>query len=385
MASSKHKNDANVFAFCFPRRYSMIAFSQRKCVPGHAVPDAPGAASRSSSALESECFMNEKPEVSIIIAVYQAESFLEACLRSIAVQSFRNFEAICIDDCSADRSGEILDRFAASDPRFRIMHNSARIGGGASRNQAMREARGRFVYFMDPDDLLHPRMLECTLHFANKECADAVAFGFRKNDPWPSDAPLSSSPDELPYRIDTEPFYKMGCAGQFRITYTYWSKLYRRSALDGVDFLEGRPGNPHVLSDFYHTACALRQVHRCVVLREPLYSYTRRAGSETRSPIGSAQIGNYRMAVNNLADRLGADRSARIRRHLRDYPVSSVVRGQLRRIERLHRTDPGACAEAEEAFREELADFRQRGLLGNPGWRLRHWAEWLRIYRRLIA
>ena len=328
--------------------------------------------------------MNEKPEVSIIIAAYQAERYLEACLQSIAVQSFRNFEAICVDDCSADRSGEILDRFAASDPRFRIMHNTTRRGGGASRNQAMREAGGRFVYFMDPDDLLHPRMLECTLHFANRECADAVAFGFRKNEPWPPDAPLGSSPENLPYRIETEPFYRMGLGRKFRISYTYWSKLYRRSALDGVEFLEGQPGNPHVLSDFYHTACALQGIHRCVVLREKLYSYTRRAGSETRSPIGSGQIGNYRMAVNELADRLGADRSPRVRRHLRDYPVSSVVRGQLRRIERLHRTNPDACAEAESAFREELADFRRRGLLGNPGWRLRHLGEWLRIYRRLI-
>lgn len=329
--------------------------------------------------------MNGNPEVSIIIAVYQAESFLEACLQSIAAQSFRDFEAICVDDCSADRSGEILDRFAASDPRFRIMHNTARRGGGASRNLAMREASGRFVYFMDPDDLLHPRMLECTLHFAKKECADAVAFGFRTNHPWQPDAQLSSPPEKLPHRMEKEPFYKMGCGGKYRINYTYWSKLYRRSALDGVEFIEGRPGNPHVLSDFYHTACALHRVHRCVVLREPLYSYTRRAGSETRTPIRSAQIGNYRMAVNDLADRLGADRSPRIRRHLRDYLISSVVRGQLRRIERLHRTDPDACAEAESSFREELADFRRRGLLGNPGWRLRHLAEWLQIYRRLIS
>ena len=328
--------------------------------------------------------MNSKPEVSIIIAIYQAEDFLEACLRSIAAQTFRDFEAICVDDCSSDRSGEILAEFAAADPRFHVRHNRLRRGGGASRNAAMREAAGRFVYFMDPDDMLHPRMLECTLHFAEKENADAVSFLFRNNAQWAPDAQLSAPPERLPYRIETRPFYRMGRSGDFRINYNYWTKLYRRSALDGVEFIEGTPDNPHILSDFHHTACALYGMKRCVMLREQLYSYTRRPGSETKSPIRCGQIANYLLAINDLADRLDADHCPQVRRQLRDYPVSSAVRGQLRRVERLRTADPAAAAQVEEAFRKELAEIRRRGLLGNPGWRFRHLAEWLKIYRLLI-
>ena len=329
--------------------------------------------------------MNRQPDVSIIIAVYQAEDFLDECLQSIAVQTFPHFEVICVNDCSTDRTAEILERFAASDPRFRVLHNSIRRGGGASRNRAMREASGRFVYFMDPDDTLHPKMLECVLHFAEKEHADVVSFRFRTNEPWKPDASLSAPLEKIPYEIETEPFYRMGRDGDFRINYNYWTKLYLRSSLAGIDFVEGTPENPHVLSDFHHTACALYGMRRCVMLQEKLYSYTRRPGSETGSPIRCSQIANYRRAVNDMADRLDSDHSPRVRRQLRDYPVSSVVRGQLRRLERKHRTDPDSCAEAEAAFREELADFRRRGLLGNPGWRLRHVPEWWRIYRRLIV
>ena len=323
--------------------------------------------------------------VSIILAIYRAEAFLEACLADIAAQSFRDFEAICVDDGSPDRSGDIVRAFAARDPRFRLLVNPERRGGGASRNRAMREASGAFVYFMDPDDRLHPRMLECALSFAEREKADVVSFSFRRNAPFAPDAPLSAEIDALPYRVETRPFFRLGRGGAFRLNYNYWTKLYRRSALDGAAFIEGGPENPHILSDFHHTALALFRMRRCVMLREPLYSYTVRPGSETKSPIGRRQIENYRLAVNDLADRLEADRDAAVRRQLRSYVVSSVVRHQWRRLERLRADDPAAFDDVQKAYREELAELRRRGLLGGPGFRLRHLREWRGIHRLLRA
>ncbi|MCQ2353028.1 MAG: glycosyltransferase family 2 protein [Victivallaceae bacterium] len=328
--------------------------------------------------------MGEKKAVSILMAVYQAAEFLPACLNSIAVQTCRDFEVICIDDASTDASGDILRDFARRDSRFLLLTNEKRMGGGASRNLAARSAAGKYIFFMDPDDLLHPRMLECVLYFAERENADVVSFCFRRDAQFSPSEPLSAELESIPFQHVNQPFFKMGRGGKFRINFTYWTKLYRRDALNGIFFLEGTFENPHILSDFHHTAMALNRMRRCVALREPLYSYTCRPGSETRIPIDEQRIANYRFAINDLAVRLDTAHHAQIRRHLRNYLVSSVIRGQLRRLERLRLDHPDQARQVQSAFVAELREIRRLKLLGNPGFRFRHIAEWFRIYRMLM-
>ena len=91
--------------------------------------------------------MRREPKISIIVPVYNAESFLNRTLGSIIEQTCEDIEAICVDDGSADRSPEILDDYAAKDKRIRVIHQQNK-GMGASRNTGMDMASGEYLFFL---------------------------------------------------------------------------------------------------------------------------------------------------------------------------------------------------------------------------------------------
>src|SRR5690606_32837850 len=93
------------------------------------------------------------PLVSVVVPVYAVEQYLADCLRSIVSQSYRNLEVIVVDDGSPDGSYEIADAFARTDSRVRIIRR-ANGGLGAARNTGVAEARGRYLTFVDSDDIV---------------------------------------------------------------------------------------------------------------------------------------------------------------------------------------------------------------------------------------
>ena len=97
--------------------------------------------------------------MSVVIPVRDARPHLEAALASVRRQTLRDFEVVCVDDGSVDGSSEILDRHAAEDGRFRILHR-ARIGLVAALNLLHEEARAPLLSRFDADDVMHPRRLE---------------------------------------------------------------------------------------------------------------------------------------------------------------------------------------------------------------------------------
>ena len=95
----------------------------------------------------------DDPEISIIVPIYQSESYLEECLDSILSQSFTDFELVLIDDGSRDQSGAICDKYAAIDKRIRVLHE-AHGGVSVARNHGLECCRGRYLTFVDSDDVL---------------------------------------------------------------------------------------------------------------------------------------------------------------------------------------------------------------------------------------
>ena len=91
------------------------------------------------------------PHISVIVPVYNAEKHIHRCIDSILSQSFTNFELLLIDDGSSDQSGEISDKYAATDSRIRVFHKD---NGGVSsaRNIGLDNARGEWITFCDADD-----------------------------------------------------------------------------------------------------------------------------------------------------------------------------------------------------------------------------------------
>ena len=78
--------------------------------------------------------------LSIVLPVYRVQGYLRQCLDSLLGQSFADFEIVAVDDCSPDRSGEILAEYAASDPRVRVITSPENVGLGRARNLGLEHA-----------------------------------------------------------------------------------------------------------------------------------------------------------------------------------------------------------------------------------------------------
>jgi len=96
---------------------------------------------------------------SIIIPIYNCEQYLRECLDSVRNQTFPNWECICVDDGSTDKSGQIIDDYALLDSRFQIIHKT-NGGEGSARNAGLDIFTGDWVYFLDSDDILNNQTLE---------------------------------------------------------------------------------------------------------------------------------------------------------------------------------------------------------------------------------
>lgn len=93
--------------------------------------------------------------ISIIISVYNGDTYLDRCLNSITSQTYQNLEIILINDGSTDGSGGICDVWASKDPRIKILH-TINQGVAAARNYGLQVASGEYIGFADADDWAEP-------------------------------------------------------------------------------------------------------------------------------------------------------------------------------------------------------------------------------------
>ncbi|WP_030174237.1 bifunctional glycosyltransferase/CDP-glycerol:glycerophosphate glycerophosphotransferase [Spirillospora albida] len=99
--------------------------------------------------------ISARPALSVIVPFYDVECYFDECLASLAAQTFADIEVICVDDGSRDGSAAIAERYAARDPRFRIVRQDNQ-GLGPARNTGVDHARGRYLTFVDSDDVIPP-------------------------------------------------------------------------------------------------------------------------------------------------------------------------------------------------------------------------------------
>ena len=115
-------------------------------------------------------------KVSVVIPVYNVEAYLPACLDSVLSQTLADIEVLCVDDASPDGCGAILDRYAARDPRVRVFHLPENRRQGYGRNLGMDHASGKYVYFLDSDDMITETALEELYAAAEADALQAVFF-----------------------------------------------------------------------------------------------------------------------------------------------------------------------------------------------------------------
>lgn len=103
--------------------------------------------------------------VSIIMPSYNCGDFVERAIRSVQAQTYQNWEIIFIDDCSTDDTIKRVTEMRSQDSRIHLIQNISNMGAAASRNNALKEAKGRWIAFLDSDDLWEPEKLEKQIRF----------------------------------------------------------------------------------------------------------------------------------------------------------------------------------------------------------------------------
>ena len=116
--------------------------------------------------------MEGQPLVSVIMPSYNAARYIAESIESVLHQTYRNWELIITDDCSSDRTPEIVQAYKEKEPRINFVVAQQHSGIAGTRNQCLARAKGRFVAFLDNDDLWYPEKLEKQVSFMNESgCA----------------------------------------------------------------------------------------------------------------------------------------------------------------------------------------------------------------------
>jgi teichuronic acid biosynthesis glycosyltransferase TuaG len=105
--------------------------------------------------------------VSVIMPVHDAEDTVEQAIRSVQAQTMTDWELLAVDDASSDRSWDVLTRFAGDDERIVPIRSEEPLGAAGARNRAIERARGRWVAFLDSDDLWLPGKLDAQVAFGD--------------------------------------------------------------------------------------------------------------------------------------------------------------------------------------------------------------------------
>lgn len=123
------------------------------------------------------------PRVSVIMPVHNAERFIRASIDSVISQTFNNWELLIIDDASTDASMTIAKKYAEKDSRIFVLENKNHIGmPSAPRNTGVRMAKGRFIAFLDSDDMWKPNKLEQQLPLFEDKRTAIVYSNYEKTD-----------------------------------------------------------------------------------------------------------------------------------------------------------------------------------------------------------
>lgn len=221
------------------------------------------------------------PKVSVIIPIYNAERHLRQCLDSIAGQTLRDIEIICVDDGSTDTSLDILKEYADQDDRFSIIRQQNQFAGMA-RNNGMRHAKGMYLAFFDADDFFELDMLEKTYDQCEQDQADLCLWSADYYDTntglsTPFDYCLDRSliPATIPFSVRDIPddIFQISAASP-------WNKLYRRSMVEKHQLLYPSTKRSE---DTFFASMAMYHASKITIVDKPFVHYRQAHGGNQQS------------------------------------------------------------------------------------------------------
>ena len=207
--------------------------------------------------------------VTIVMPSYKCARFIEESIKSVQAQTYSNWELIVVDDCSNDGTVEIVLDFKKEDDRISLYQNATNSGAAVTRNTALKSAHGRWIAFLDSDDLWEPEKLERQIKFMLE---NNYAFSYHEY------VEIDEQGKELGVHVSGKPHI-----GKFDMFSCCWpgclSVMYDASKIGLIQINDVKKNND--------TAIWLKVIKKadCHLLPEVLGKYRRRANSITPKPI----------------------------------------------------------------------------------------------------
>ena len=276
-----------------------------------------------------EIVLDKELALSIVIPVYNAEAYIALCLESIFKQSFSSYEIIIVDDGSTDRSGAICDELAKDRENVFVLHTENK-GPSPARNLGLSRARGKYLGFVDQDDIIHPQMFEILMEEALSGDFDVVACGFESFS--------SDNPPKISAIDKKEVSFRRLCNKEFVTDYwneaylklgvPQWTNVFRTSMLKKIGINE----KYFFYEDLNTQPAVLENSSRCSYTDYKLYYYRNDNSSITRSKINRAKI-----------DKLGSWKNIIIPFLERNCDTDSIKKGYRAYIDRYESIAHAIC------------------------------------------
>ena len=219
--------------------------------------------------------------ISCIVPMYNAEPYIERCIRSVLDQSYKNVEVIVVDDGSEDASLEFVKKLSL--PRNVKLVEKSNGGVSSARNAGIREAAGAYIFFLDSDDFLPTDSFETLIGAMKQYSADLVIgrdLCFHEGVPIPEDTYRGTVSlwDNDATLINT--------LKDFPNTWNVCGKLFKRSIIGSLSFVDGKCIGE---DSYFFFQCALKKP-KTVYLEKNVYYVSLRNGSATRSPVSPKKL-----------------------------------------------------------------------------------------------
>lgn len=217
--------------------------------------------------------------VSIITPTYNCGQFIEETIKSVQAQTYADWEMIISDDCSTDDTREVIAPYLESDPRIKYICNEKNSGAAITRNNALKVAKGRWIAFLDSDDLWLPEKLERQVRFMEE---NGYAFSYHEY------TEISESGEDLGVYVSGRK-----SVGKFGMYACCWpgclAVMYDARKIGLIQINDVKKNND--------TAMWLKVIRKanCYLLKENLARYRRRKGSITPPSLKARILWHYRL------------------------------------------------------------------------------------------
>lgn len=222
--------------------------------------------------MDFERIDNNIPKISVLVPIYNTEKYLKKCLDSIAGQTLKDIEVICVNDGSTDNSLAVAEEFAEKDPRFKVI-NKENTGYGNTMNIALEKASGEYIGIVESDDFAASDMFEYLYGLSRSGTVDLVKGNFYDYYEDYNKPPRAYENKERNMIPDSAVPFILSENAQIQFGHpSVWSAVYRREFINdnNIRFKEEKGGGWVDNPFFYETLCKAKSI---IWTKRPLYYY----------------------------------------------------------------------------------------------------------------